>query len=68
MAKITREMTFGELLQQYPDTVGVLGGYGLHCIGCHIAVFETIEQGARAHGLEEAQIDQMLAELNAKAG
>ena len=64
MAKIERSMTFGELIEKYPGTVGVLAGYGLHCIGCHVAVFETIEQGAHAHGLDEAQIDKMIDDMN----
>lgn len=48
MADITKEMTFGELIQKHPNAAGILGAYGLHCIGCHVAVFETIEIG-RAH-------------------
>lgn len=62
--KITREMTFGEFMQVAPDKVSVLGEYGLHCIGCHVAFIETIEQGARAHGLSEEQIEEMIAKLN----
>ena len=67
MAEITKDMTFGELIQSHPNAVGILGAYGLHCIGCHVAVFETIEQGARAHGLDDEKIDQMLKDLNSKA-
>lgn len=65
--KITRDMTFGELIQQFPDAAPVLANYGLHCIGCHIAVIETVEQGAKAHGLSEEQIDSMIEEMNSKA-
>lgn len=67
MAEITKDMTFGELIQSHPNAAGILGAYGLHCIGCHVAVFETIEQGARAHGLDDEKIDQMLKDLNSKA-
>jgi len=65
--KISKDMTFGELLQAYPDTAQVLSGYGLHCVGCRIGVTETIEQGARAHGLNENKIASMMEELNAAA-
>ncbi|MBN1501473.1 MAG: DUF1858 domain-containing protein [Spirochaetes bacterium] len=64
MSDINKDMTFGELLDKYPDKAPILGAYGLHCIGCHIAVFETIEQGAQAHGLDDAQIEEMLKKLN----
>ena len=63
MAEITKDMTFGDLLQQKPEAAGVLASYGLHCIGCHIAVFETIEQGAKAHGLSDEQITEMMSKI-----
>ncbi|MCP4129782.1 MAG: DUF1858 domain-containing protein [bacterium] len=62
--KINKDMTFGEVLQQFPKTGPILANYGLHCIGCHIGVTETIEQGAQAHGLDAAKIDEMLKDLN----
>ncbi|TAL37101.1 MAG: DUF1858 domain-containing protein [Spirochaetes bacterium] len=66
--KITGAMTFGELIKAFPQAGGVLAGYGLHCIGCHIGIYETIEQGARAHGLQDGEISKMLGELNQIAG
>lgn len=62
--KITRTMTFGELIRAYPVAAPVLGKYGLHCIGCHLSVTETIEQGMRAHGMDDASIDKLVEELN----
>ncbi len=64
VVKVNKEMSFGELLQSYPQAGMVLMRYGLHCIGCHIAVMETIEQGARAHGLTDDEIDGMIEEIN----
>jgi len=34
------------------------------CIGCHIAATETVEQGARAHGMTDKDIEKMLKEMN----
>ncbi len=65
--KINKNMTFGELLRQLPSAGQILMGYGMHCIGCHIAVTETIEQGARAHGLDDKTIEKMINELNLSA-
>ena len=59
--KITKEMTFGEVLGKYPQTVETFFRYGMHCFGCHIAVEETIEQGAYAHGVD---VDQLIKDLN----
>jgi len=63
-SKISRDMTFGDLLKQFPDSGSILMRYGLHCIGCHIGISETIEQGARAHGLDDDRINLMMKELN----
>jgi hybrid cluster-associated redox disulfide protein len=65
--KITKDFTFGQLLEKYPKAGPILYGYGLHCIGCHIGVSETIEQGAMAHGLDNAKIDEMIDDLNKNA-
>ena len=59
--KITKDMTFGEVLKKYPGTVKTFFQYGMHCFGCHIAVSETIEQGALAHGVS---VDQLIEDLN----
>jgi hybrid cluster-associated redox disulfide protein len=66
--KINKDMTFGELMQLYPDTTPILGNYGLHCIGCHLSVSETIEQGMKAHGMDDAALAKLINELNQKAG
>ena len=61
--KITKDMTFGEVLKKYPETVKTFFEYGMHCFGCHIAVSETIEQGALAHGVDVGQLMQDLNKL-----
>jgi len=60
-SKITKDMTFGEVLKKYPETVKTFFEYGMHCFGCHLAVEETIEQGALAHGVS---VDQLMEDLN----
>lgn len=62
--KIKKNMTLGDVVQKYPETAEVMLKYGLHCVGCHIAGWETIEQGASAHGLDKKKIDEMLKEMN----
>jgi hybrid cluster-associated redox disulfide protein len=65
-SKINKEMTLGDVVQKYPDTVEIFMRYGMHCIGCHVAAFETIEQGALAHGLTEEDLKKLVKELNEK--
>lgn len=59
--KITKDMTIGEVVSKYPGTIAVFMQQGLHCIGCGIAQFESIEQGAAAHGID---VKKLIAELN----
>lgn len=59
--KITKDMTFGQVLKDYPQVAPIFMKFGMHCIGCHIAPAETIEQGAMAHGVDA---DQLVNELN----
>ena len=64
MQKITKDMTLGEIAGKYPKAVDILMKYGLHCIGCSVAVWETLEQGAAAHGITSKKLDELLEELN----
>jgi hybrid cluster-associated redox disulfide protein len=61
---INKEMSIMEIVQKYPETVPVFLQHGLHCLGCAIAQFETLEQGAAAHGMD---LDALLKDLNAVA-
>ena len=64
--RFTKDATFAELIAQCPECGDVLMEYGLHCIGCHLSPMESIEEGAKAHGLTGAQVDKLIRELNEK--
>ena len=65
-AKITKEMMLGEIIGKNPKSAGIMMKHGLHCIGCHVASWETIEQGAQGHGMGEKEIEKMVNEINEK--
>jgi len=58
---ISKEMAIGEVVQKYPQTIPVFLQHGLMCVGCAVARFENIEQGARAHDID---VDALIAALN----
>lgn len=64
MEKITRDMGIIEAVQKYPQIVEVFFEFGMGCLGCAAAHFETIEQGAMAHGMD---VDALMAALNKAA-
>ena len=64
VAKVTKDMMIGEVVAQYPEVADVFLSYGLHCVGCHVNAYETIEQGSMGHGMTEEEVDEMVAEAN----
>ena len=62
--KITKNMKLGDVVQKNPEAAIVMMQHGLHCIGCHVAAFETIEEGARAHGMSDKDIAGMIRKMN----
>ncbi len=59
---ISKDMIIEEVVRKYPKTVPVFMAHGLHCIGCHVANYETVEQGAMGHGMTD--VAPLLADLN----
>ena len=58
---ITKEMPIGDVVRAHPETIEVFSKHGLHCIGCAVAAFESIAEGATVHGID---IDALIADLN----
>ena len=66
--KITKDTTLGEVVTKYPKAAEVMLKQGMHCVGCHVAAYETVEQGAIAHGFDKKQIKKLLDDMNKAAG
>lgn len=63
-AEITKDVTIGEIIKKHPEAAHVFVSYGLHCVDCHIAAWETIEQAAVTHGITKRDIHSMVNEIN----
>jgi len=48
----------------HPETADVFFELGIHCIGCALAQFESLEEGLSAHGLTEDEIDDVVDKIN----
>ena len=62
--KITKDMNISKILKQKAEASKILVKYGIHCLGCAAAHFETLEEGCRAHGMDNLQIDELVKEIN----
>ena len=60
-AVINAEMAIGEVLKKHPESLKVFLSHGLMCVGCAVARFENIRQGATAHGID---VDTLIKDLN----
>ena len=61
---VNKDMTFKEVLDKCPEAGIIMMKYGLHCVGCHVASFETLEQGCSAHGISKEDMTKLVAEIN----
>jgi hybrid cluster-associated redox disulfide protein len=62
---ITKNTNIGDLIIQHPHIAQVLSeDYGLHCVTCFAASFDTLENGAQIHGMNSQEISDMIARLN----
>jgi len=58
---ILKDMTIGEIVRNYPESVEVLMSFGMGCIGCPSAQAETIEEACMVHGID---VEQIIKSLN----
>lgn len=61
MAKITKDMTIGEIIIANPNVVPVLLDAGMHCLGCPASQGESLEEAAMVHGID---IDELMAAID----
>lgn len=58
---IHKHMSIKEVLRNYPEALNVFEEFGLGCAGCRAALFESIEEGAKVHGID---IEALIKSLN----
>jgi hybrid cluster-associated redox disulfide protein len=61
MATFTKDMSILEALQADPRSLEVFAAHGMGCVGCMGVGMESIENGAKMHGLDPGAL---LADLN----
>lgn len=61
MAKVTKEMNIGELLNLDPTIAPILMAAGMHCLGCPASQAESLEMASMVHNLDP---DDLVEEIN----
>jgi iron-sulfur cluster assembly protein len=62
--RVTGDMIIGDVVAAFPAAATIMLGHGLHCVGCHANAFDTVEDGARLHGIQDGEIHSMIEEIN----
>lgn len=57
---VSKNMGIKDLMEQHPEAAKLFAAYGIGCMGCALAQFETIEQGLNAHGIN---VDDFMKDL-----
>ena len=52
MAKVSKDMLIGQLLQIDPNIAPILMRAGMHCLGCPSSQMESLEEAAMFHGMD----------------
>jgi hybrid cluster-associated redox disulfide protein len=63
-----RDMLIIDALRAHPQARAVFAAHGMGCIGCMGSEAETIENGARMHGIDVQSLLKELNELLEEAG
>lgn len=58
---ITKDMSILDIMQKFPHSQEVFKNYGMGCLSCMGAEQETLEAGARMHGID---LDKLMKSLN----
>ena len=63
--KIDRSTWIEDLVRARPDAVRFLRERGIRCLACGEPIWGSVEEAARDKGLTDAQIDELVRDLNA---
>lgn len=64
MKQISKNMTVIDALQVDPRVADELMNVGMECIFCMAAYGETLQEAGYVHGIDDAQMDKIVADVN----
>ena len=61
MAKVSKDMLIGQLLQIDANIAPILMRAGMHCLGCPASQGESLEEACMVHGVDA---DELVKKIN----
>jgi hybrid cluster-associated redox disulfide protein len=63
---VTKYIIAAVVVEESPRAAELLAEYGLSCMGCFFSENDTLEAGAKIHGMSTEEIDDMVTEINSQ--
>lgn len=60
---VDASMNVMEIIALHPGAADILAAYGLHCFQCAFNTLDSLEEGARSHGLTDTDIENIVTDL-----
>jgi hybrid cluster-associated redox disulfide protein len=61
---VNKDSLISEIVEKSPKVIKLLDEYGLSCATCFLGQFESIEQGAKLHGMTDKEIKRLISKIN----
>ena len=61
---VDKDTLMAEIILSYPELSILLMNAGMHCVGCPASSFESLGDGCAVHGMNDAEIDELVLKLN----
>ncbi|MDO5026946.1 MAG: DUF1858 domain-containing protein [Tissierellia bacterium] len=57
---VNENTLIGDLVNQYPETMDILFGIGMHCLSCPASQAESLKDACAVHGLETGMLLEVI--------
>ena len=64
MDKIDKDTLIMQIITAYPELAQILIDAGMHCVGCPASSLESLENGCKSHGFDDAKLEELIKKLN----
>ena len=57
---VNEDTLVGEIVRSYPESIDILLGIGMHCLGCPASQAESLKDACAVHGIDASEVVEAL--------
>ncbi len=61
--KVEADMNVMDVIALHPKAADILAEYGLHCFQCAFNTMDSLESGAKSHGLTDVDVENLVTDM-----